>query len=120
MTSDVFKTQQANGFSFRAEFIRIQSKVALWIAESSEEVYVLSILNIVRMEPYLQKLGENVKVLMLYKNDDEDLETVEIGNFTHEDALNFIRWVQVSFYPRIASAVSSALSVSGGGTSGVV
>jgi hypothetical protein len=106
--NDVFKTQQANGYAFRAEFVRYQSKIALWIAESAEEVYVLSILNVVRMEPYLPKLGDHEKVLMLYRNEDEEIETVEIGNFTHDDAANFVRWVQVSLHPPrpLASAVS--------------
>lgn len=108
----VFKTQQENGYAFRAEFVRFHSKIALWIAESAEEVYVLNILNVVRMEPYLSKLGENEKVLMLYRNEEEDLETVEIGNFTREDALNFIQWVQVSFYPRPAAAIASQQSSS--------
>jgi hypothetical protein len=95
---DVFKVQQANGYAFRAEFIRSNSNLSIWIAESSEEVYVFNILSVLRMDTYLGKVGDYEKVIMLYKNDEEELETVEIGSFTHEDALNFIRWVHGSLH----------------------
>lgn len=99
MTKDVvFQTVQMNGNSFRAELVRLGPKWVAWVAESEEEVYAVTIDQILRIDTYLPKTGTDTKVIVLYRNDQE-VETVEIGNFSKEDAVSFISWLQSTIYP---------------------
>jgi len=69
---------------------------ALWIAESDEEVYVVTYKGYIRnIQLYAPKNGESEKVILLYKSED-GIATVDIGAFSHENALRFVEWLQNS------------------------
>lgn len=86
----VFHTVQTNGSHFRASFVKYEKRV-LWIAESSEEIYCIQFDKALSADLY--QTETNFKVIFLYANDDE-VESIDFGNFTSEDGLLFLKWLQ--------------------------
>jgi hypothetical protein len=92
----LYKAAQTTGYNFRAQLLRTGAKWTLWIAESEDEVYVVNFHQILSADLYAPKVNhEDEKVILLYRGE-EGIETVEIGCFSHEDALNFLSWLQTS------------------------
>ena len=111
--SSVFRVTQTNGFEFRAQVVGVHNKPVLWIAESEDQIYVVEMDAALRADTYQPQIGENVhQALLLYVSGDE-VETVEIGSFTHETALRFLAWLQEALAV-ITPAASSAASSSRG------
>jgi hypothetical protein len=89
----IFKTTQLNNINFRAQLIRFANKSILWIAESEEEIYAINFDKALSADIY--QLEKNTKVILLYVDDDE-IHSIDIGNFTQEDGMRFLTWLQTS------------------------
>ena len=91
-----FKLTQKNGDNFRAQVLRNGSKCILWIAESEDEVYIVNFDKAISADIYQPRPDEDdTKAILLYECDNE-ISTIEIGNFSKEDALKFLTWFQTS------------------------
>jgi transposase len=92
----LFKCVQTNGNCFRAQLLRHNEKCILWIAESEEEVYTVIFDKAVSADMYkLRPEEDKHKAILLYEQD-EEVATIEIGNFTQDETIKFITWFQNS------------------------
>lgn len=92
--SDTFRAKQANGKTFRAQVIRGVDLFTLWIAENQEEIYVINYSKAVSADLYQSDSSDCLKVIILYADDEGDLECVDIGSFLQDDAVQFLSWFQ--------------------------
>lgn len=91
-----FRVTQKNGDNFRAQVLRNGNKCILWIAESEDEVYIVNFDKAVSADIYQPKADDDcTKAILLYECDDE-MSTIEIGQFSKEDALKFLSWFQTA------------------------
>ena len=95
--SQIFLCRQSNDLNFRSQVYKNLSKWVLWVAESKDDVYTISFKNVIAADSYAQTPEEDSeRVLLLYRDEEEDVQTVEVGLFKHEDALKFINWLESS------------------------
>jgi len=94
----VFKTKQENEYNFRSQLVKVEDDWVLWIAENDEEVYAVNFDELLAIDVYSPKENSPLKVLVLYKYGDE-IDTVEIGSFSQENAMNFISWMSSNLFP---------------------
>ena len=87
----VFKNVQTNGCYFRAQYLKFENKHVLWIAESSTEIYSISFDKALSADFYPTET--NTKIIFLYVEDDQ-VETIEFGNFSSDDCTLFLQWLQ--------------------------
>ena len=94
--SSPFRVIQVNGLAFRAQLFRMNEKYVLWVAESVDEIYTLSFDRALSADIYQPDSKEALAKAILLYLDDEDVHSIEIGNFAPEDAMGFLSWLQNS------------------------
>lgn len=94
----VLQLQQPNGYNFRAEVFAFDKKLLLWVAENDENIYALTMLKIIKVDLYkpLYEADEEdeVMAIILYLDEQNKVQSVEVGNFTSQDAAKFVVWLQ--------------------------
>jgi hypothetical protein len=94
--SQIFNCRQTNDINFRAQVFKNTTKYVLWVAESKDDVYTITFKNVLAADCYREKDDDSERVLLLYRDEEEDVQTVEVGLFNHEDAIKFIQWMESS------------------------
>ncbi len=94
--SQIFNCRQTNDMNFRAQLFKNSSKFTLWVAESKDDVYTMTFKNMLAADCYAENDEDSERVLLLYRDEEEDIQTIEVGLFKHEDALKFIAWMESS------------------------
>ena len=98
--ANVFKRLQTNGKNFRAQLIRTDTRNMLWIAEDKEEIYLIRFDRILSADIYKINPEEDCckAILLTFSDEEEDeyCESWDCGSFTSSDALDFLKWLQVS------------------------
>jgi hypothetical protein len=87
-----FQAQQTTGNEFRAQVVKGAS-TTLWVAESDESIYTVCFDKILAADVYQSKADLPAAVILLFEID-EEVESIDIGAFTRQDAVQFLSWLQ--------------------------
>lgn len=87
-----FRCSQTSGFTFRAQLHKRGDKSVLWVAESDEELYLVTFDKALIADVYQPQGSDPSTQVLLLTEDAGEVETVNVGSFTMEDAKRFISW----------------------------
>ena len=98
MSETTIRLVQENGYNFRAEvFPYPTNKLLLWVAEDDENIYTLVMQRIVKVDTYVPINDDETCetcVIVLYEDEDSKVQTIDIGNFSTENAKLFMEWLK--------------------------
>jgi hypothetical protein len=98
MSETTIRLLQENGYNFRAEVFPYPSnKLLLWVAEDEENIFTVIMQRIVKVDTYVPIHDDEASdtcVIVLYEDEDAKVQTIDIGNFSTENAKIFMEWLK--------------------------
>jgi hypothetical protein len=98
MSETTIRLVQENGYNFRAEiFPYPTNKLLLWVAEDDENIYTIVMQRVVKVDTYVPLSDDEsceTCVIILYEDEDSKVQTINVGNFSGENAKLFMEWLK--------------------------